>query len=281
MIQQRLSSNTRKQYCHSIYSLAKYYSQSPDQLSNLQIQDFLVYMLKVRKLACSTCNVFISSCVCFFNNFLKNESIKLSLLPSRRSHKLPTVFSENEINILFKSAPNLKHQTLLMTVYYSGLRSSEVISLKAHHIQSDRNMIKVEQGKGKKDRYTILPQILLKQLRLYWRTALPKHWLFPSHKFQQNHLSRHGALHAFNKVKKKAGLNTPKGQGLHTLRHCFATHLLESGVDLFTIKTLLGHSSLETTTKYLHIANPSKVAQNKSTLVAALSAFGNKYERGK
>lgn len=267
MIVNRLAENTRELYINAIAGLARYFSRSPDTLTNNQIQDYLFYIINVRELAWSTCNVFIAACCCFFKGFLKWDEIQLTLPSRPRDRRLPTVLSVDEVRAIIEAAANLKHRTLLMTVYCAGLRVSEVVALEPHHIQSGRMMIQVKEGKGRKDRYTILTEDLLEQLRHYWREERPANWLFPSKKYPQEPLSRAGALHAFNIATKRAGVNVPKGQGIHTLRHCFATHLLEEGVDLFTIKSLLGHTSLETTSKYLHVANPSKIASTKSPLM--------------
>lgn len=267
MIVNRLADNTRELYINAIAGLARYFSRSPDTLTNNQIQDYLFYIINVRELAWSTCNVFIAACCCFFKGFLKWDDIRLTLPSRPRDRRLPTVLSVDEVRAIIEAAANLKHRTLLMTVYCAGLRVSEVVALEPHHIQSGRMMIQVKEGKGRKDRYTILTEDLLEQLRHYWIEERPDNWLFPSKKYPQEPLSRAGALHAFNIATKRAGVNVPKGQGIHTLRHCFATHLLEEGVDLFTIKSLLGHTSLETTSKYLHVANPSKIASAKSPLM--------------
>ncbi len=267
MVYRRLSENTRKQYIYSIASLARYFNRSPETLTTKQLQDYCFYIIAKRKMAWSTCNVFICACYCFFRDFLKWDAVQLSLPPRPRDHKLPTILSVNEVRKILKAAANLKHQTLLMTIYCAGLRVSEAVTLQSHHLQSDRMMIRVEQGKGRKDRYTILTEDLLTQLRRYWQSAHPKNWLFPSNKYPQEHLSRSGALHAFKIACKDAGVNIPKGQGIHTLRHCFATHLLERGIDLFTIKSMLGHTKLETTAQYLHVANPNKISLCTSPLM--------------
>ncbi len=137
---------------------------------------------------------------------------------------------------------------------------SEVVHLKPHHIESERMMIRVEQGKGRKDRYTILPQSLLDQLRTYWKTCHPHSWLFFG---KDKPMPIATAQAIYNNAKNKAGIN--KGNGIHTLRHCFATHLLDQGVDIYTIKQMMGHSALVTTSRYLHTTR-EKIASVKSPL---------------
>lgn len=149
-----------------------------------------------------------------------------------------------------------------MTVYGAGLRVSEVVKLKPFHIESSRKMIRVEEGKGKKDRYTILPGRLLEELRIYWKLCRPKEWLFPgNHSYRP--LSSGAAQRVFYDAAKKAGFS--KCGGIHTLRHCFATHLLEGNYDIYTIKKFLGHSSIVTTMRYLHITE-ERIRSVKSPL---------------
>ncbi len=155
---------------------------------------------------------------------------------------------------------NLKHRALLMTAYAAGLRVSELVSLKIADIESKRSLIRIYQGKGKKDRYTILSKRLLKELRSYYKEYRPKDWLFLGLS-KEKHLSIGAAQRVYYTAKKKAGIK--KGGGIHCLRHCFATHMLEAGVDLRTLQVLMGHSSLSTTAIYLHVTTQS-IAQTKS-----------------
>ena len=152
---------------------------------------------------------------------------------------------------LIEATDNLKHRVLLMTIYSGGLRVSEAVALKPEHIESERMVIRVEQAKGDKDRYTLLSTKLLKELREYWRICKPKIWLFPSPFFPERHIETSSAQKIFYKTKKKAGIK--KGRGIHVLRHCFATHLLEAGYDIRRIQMMLGHRSLSTTMTYLHM----------------------------
>jgi len=159
------------------------------------------------------------------------------------------VLSPKEVERLLLAAVKLRDRCLLMTAYATGLRVSELVRLKVSDIDSSRMMVRVEQGKGRKDRYTILSQRLLSELRTYWREHRSPTWLFPNAK--GNPISIDYAQRIYNLAKQKAQIH--KGKGIHTVRHCFATHLLEAGVDLVTIKTLLGHNSLQSTQRYLQI----------------------------
>lgn len=256
------SPKTKKAYIDSVAGLSKHYNRSPDRLSNEEIQSYLLYLIEDRKLAWSSVNVAFSSLRCFYTHVLKWEKTEFHI-PSRPRHrKLPMLLSLEEVGKLIDAAPNLKHRTLLMTVYGAGLRVSEVVRLRPHHIESKRMLIRVEEGKGSKDRYTLLPDNLLPELRTYWRAFQPGQWLFPGQD-PSSPMSIATAQKIYYHAKEAAGIT--RGRGIHTLRHCFATHLVEQGVDIEIIKTLLGHRALETTCKYLH-ASPKRIASIRSPL---------------
>jgi integrase len=184
--------------------LAKYYKQSPDTLSNEQIQDYLLYLLQDRKLTWGTVNAYLSSLVCFYRDFCKWDETQFQIPPRPRDRKLPTVYSKQEVKRLLAAADNFKHRLLLETAFSAGLRISELVRLKPHHIESDpdRMLIRVEQGKGKKDRYTILSKKLLEDLRTYFRQYRPGKWLFAGQN-PDKHLSEAAARMAFYLAKKK------------------------------------------------------------------------------
>lgn len=204
MTLQRFADHTQRTYVTGVKGLAKFYMQSPDTLSYEQIQDYLLYLLKDRKLAWGTVNAYLSGLICFYRGFCKWDEAKFQIPPRPRDKKLPTVYSKEEVKRLLAAANNLKHRLLLETAYSAGLRISELVRLKPHHIESapDRMLIRVEQGKGKKDRYTILSQKLLEDLRTYWLKYRPGKWLFAGQKPDQ-HLSEAGARAAFYHAKKK------------------------------------------------------------------------------
>ena len=204
MTLQRLSPYTKKNYIGGVEGLARFYNQSPDKLTNDQIQDYLRYLLEDRKLSWGTCNNYFSGIVCFYRNVCKWDETRFQIPPRPRIKKLPVIFSKEEVKRLLASANNFKHQVLLETAYSAGLRVSELIRLKPDHIESDpsRMVIRVEQGKGKKDRYSVLSKKLLVDLRTYWQKYRPGKWLFPGQK-PQNHLTESGAQRVFYIAKKK------------------------------------------------------------------------------
>ena len=242
------SPRTEQSYVSAMVGLVKHYRQSPDQLTQDEIRSYLLH-LKERGLSPSSRNVAISGLKFFYHQILGWNEQKLFIPPRKRSWRLPEVLSPTEVERLLLAAVKLRDRCLLMTAYATGLRVSELVRLKVSDIDSSRMMVKVEQGKGKKDRYTILSQRLLLELRTYWKQHRSPTWLFPNAK--GGPISIDYAQRIYNLAKQKAQIH--KGKGIHTVRHCFATHLLEAGVDLCTIKTLLGHNSLQSTQRYLQI----------------------------
>ena len=204
MTVQRFADHTQRSYVGAVKGLAKYYKQSPDTLTNEQIQAYLLHLLKDRKLAWGTVNAYLSGLICFFRDFLQWDETQFKIPPRPRARKLPAVYSKREVRRLLDAAENFKHRLLLETAYSAGLRISELVRLKPHHIESDpdRMLMRVEQGKGKKDRYTILSQKLLDDLRTYFLQYRPGKWLFAGQN-PDNHLSEAAARKVFYLAKKK------------------------------------------------------------------------------
>ncbi len=251
MTLRRFAPKTQEAYIAAVSGLAKYYSQSPEKIDKQMVLDYLLYLMKEKKLSWSSCNVAVSGIRFFYTQALGMESMYLSIPARKKESRLPEIFSAEELEKLFSALSNQKHRVLLMTTYAAGLRVSEVVGLKVTDIDSKRMMIRVEQGKGRKDRYTILSIRLLEELRIYWRMYRPSIWLFYSGPKTEVPLSVSTLQRVYVQAKAKAGLT--KGKGIHSLRHCFATHLLEAAVDLRTIQMLMGHSCITTTMTYLQV----------------------------
>jgi integrase/recombinase XerD len=181
MLLHRYSKETIRNYLRAVNHLAGYYKKSPDQLGAEEIQAYLVHLIKEKKLNWGTCNNIYSALACFYKRLLERDKTSFKLPPMQRISTLPQVLSVEEVKRLFESAASLKHQVLLKTIYGAGLRVGEAIRLEPRHIESDpsRMMIRIEQAKGKKDRYTLLSRHLLSELRIYWRKYKPVKWLFP------------------------------------------------------------------------------------------------------
>lgn len=252
-----LADNTQKSYLQAVTGLAVYYHRSPDQLSVKEVQDYLLYLSQERHLAWKSCNTIRHGLRFFYQVTLERPATQFYLPCAKEPSKLPQILSHEELVRLFTVTTNTKHRSLLMTTYAAGLRASEVTQLRVTDIDSTRMCIRVEQGKGHKDRYVPLAPQLLVQLREYWRSLRPPHWLFPGTRIDQ-HMSRDGAWHIYVKARDKAGIT--KGGGLHLLRHCFATHLLEAGTELVVIQRLMGHTSIRSTIRYLHLAQEHTAA---------------------
>jgi site-specific recombinase XerD len=253
------SERTIESYVEAVVGLAAYYHRSPDQLQLDEVRTYLHYLLSERKLAQGTCNLRAAAITFFYREVLEQEHFNLKF---RRRHvgKLPEVFSAEELVQLFEAARDRRDRVFLMTTYAAGLRLKEVRQLKPLHIHTQRQMIRVEQGKGRRDRYTLLSPRLLTELRDYWKEYRPGEWLFPNAEKTGPLAGRQGQM-IYERAKRRAGIK--RGRGLHTLRHCFATHLLEAGVDVRTIQMLLGHRSINTTAIYLHLTN-HKLSQVQS-----------------
>ena len=247
----RLSTSTQKQYLRAVRELAGYYRKPPDQIDCQKVQDWLLYLMYDRKLNWSTVNTICSGLKFFYSVTLGLKDDLFSIPPRRTPRSLPNILSSEELERLFAvESGNLRNQTLLMTTYAAGLRVSEVIRLTIKDIDSERMMIFVRKGKRAKDRYTILSKRLLSQLRAYWRVYNPKGRLFPGNK-PATHIADSTARGIFVMAKAKASIT--KTGGIHMLRHSFATHMLEAGVDLRTIQILMGHSSIVSTMHYLQM----------------------------
>lgn len=248
----RFSERTQKSYVMAVAALAKHYGRAPDKITNKEVQDYLLYLMKDRKLAWSSCNLAVSAFRFFYSETLGDESIRLSIPPRKNKSRLPEVLSREAVESLFACTSNPKHRLLLMTTYSAGLRVSEVVSLKPEHIDGSRMTIRIEQAKGNKDRYTILSQRLWDEMQVFMKMYRPTIWLFFARdRKKAMHITT--AQRIYDKARRKAGITG--GRGIHTLRHCFATHLLESGVDLRTIQELMGHSYINTTARYLHLTH--------------------------
>lgn len=260
------SPRTEEAYVGAVAGLARYYRKSPDQISDEQVKGYLFHLARERKLAPSSLNQVVSAVRAFQHLVLERpmESLERAVPRLRHQVRRPEVFSVEELETLFtRGCSEPRDRAFLMTVYGAGLRLSEAIRLRPEHLLSERMQIRVELGKGGKDRYTLLSPRLLDELRSYWRACRPGQWLFPSPQDPSQPISDHTGQHIFWRAVKRAGL--PRHGGIHSLRHSFATHLLEAGVEITVLQRLLGHSSLSTTAGYLHVRQ-ERLAQIQSPL---------------
>jgi site-specific recombinase XerD len=246
---------TQRGYIAAVRDFTAFFGRSPDQA---EAEDLRRYQLHMRSSAASatTMNAAVSALRFFFGVTLGRSDAQVGMTTVRQPHKLPVILSPEEVARLLDAAPGLKYQAALSLAYGAGLRASEVVSLKVSDIDRERMVIRVEQGKGRKDRYAKLSEPLLEWLRAWWLAARergvmrPGGWLFPGQN-PVNPLTTRQLNRAFHGARQAAGIDKPVT--LHTLRHCFATHLLEQKVDIRLIQVLLGHKKLDTTARYSHV----------------------------
>jgi len=249
------SAETVRQYLRAVAQFAQHFGKRPDQLGPDELRTYQAYLLRERKLAVGSVVAQVAALRFFYLRVLKLHGLREDLPYPKDHRRLPTVLSLEEVTQLINAAGNLLHRALLMTLYGTGMRRTEVSLLKVSDIDSQRMMIRVGRGKGGAGRDIPLSPALLETLREYWRWKKPLTYLFASSerkRGKERPISDHTVWYACAQAARHAGLT--KRIGPHTLRHSFATHLLEAGTDLRTIQILLGHGDLETTAKYLHLS---------------------------
>lgn len=246
-----------------------YHQLSPKDITANHISEYILYVKEVHQSGHDKCRMVAHSVAFFFRHVLQQPYSIPSKLYPRKQYKLPDVMSQQEVRQLLSTITNLKHKAIIQTIYSSGIRLQECINLKITDIDSTHMRIKVVQGKGKKDRYTILSKTTLDTLRQYYKQYKPKEYPFNGNK-SGSMMAARSIQHCLLMTLKKAGLEG-KDYSIHTLRHSFATHLLDNGTDLHTIKELLGHSKLETTMVYLHLQ-----AHKRFALISPLDSLYTK-----
>ena len=255
------SENTQESYILQVSQFARYFHKSPEQLGPAEIRQYQIYLVEEKRLAPSSVQSAVAALRFLYRTTLHKDWVFEDVLPiPHRPQRLPVVLSPGEVQEFLNSVHPLKHRTILTVCYAAGLRVSEAVHLKPSHIDSQRMVIRVEQGKGNKDRYVMLSVKLLETLRVWWRVKKPQQWLFPGSR-PDCPITIHTVQEACQRARQRCGLLklvTP-----HSLRHAFAVHLLESGADVRTIQLLLGHRSLETTVRYLKIST-TKVCETIS-----------------
>jgi len=247
--------STAEAYIHALREFAAYFRRPPDKLGPKQISQFQLHLLRDLKLSARTVMVRMAAVRFFFVHTLKRHYPPGEFRYPKTPQRLPIVLSQDEVRRMLDAATTLLHRTLLMTLYSTGMRRAEITRLKVGDIDSERMVIHIRQGKGSKDRDVPLSPKLLETLREYWRWKKPREYLFPGEAKQGSngeHLTSKAVYHACKGAARRAGIR--KNVGPHTLRHSFATHLLESGTDLYTIQLLLGHADLRHMGVYLHLS---------------------------
>ena len=253
---------TIRVYLHSVAEFAGHFGTSPEQLGAEHIRQYQLFLIQEKKVSQSTLVQMVCALRFLYTHTLRRK-IPIERIPfPRREKKLPLILSREEVKALLEAPESLRHRTALAILYGCGLRVSEVTQLRVSDIDSARKVVRVRHGKGGKDRQTLLPAKLLDLLRCYWRSLRPTGWLFPSADGKRP-ISPKALFLACRQAAQRAGISKPIHP--HSLRHAFATHLLEAGANLRTIQILLGHANLETTARYVHVA-------------AAISSLGSSVE---
>jgi site-specific recombinase XerD len=252
-----LSPNTQLSYLQQVSGFAKYCHRSPELVGPEEIRAYQLHLTSERKLAPGTLCIVASALRFLYKVTLKRDWVEREIPLPKKPYILPVILSREEVLHFLESIASVKHRTILMTAYAAGLRVSEATRLKVTDIDSQRMMLRVEQGKGQKDRYVMLSPKLLEILRAYWKVTHPEVWLFPGDMPDQP-ITRSAVEQACQKARRVSGIKKPITP--HSLRHGFASHLLEAGTNVRTIQLLMGHRSLATTAKYLKVATTTVCA---------------------
>jgi integrase/recombinase XerD len=248
------SPHTQRAYLGCARHFAKHYMRSPEEMGEQEIRDFLLHLVRDQKASPATLSMYVNALKFLYNVTLKRPEAVQALAHPKRAQTLPVILSPEEVLRLFAAIRSVKHKAIIATAYAAGLRISEVCALRVPDIDSTRRRIHVRAGKGKKDRYVMLGESLLDLLRQYYRQARPQGaYLFPGHK-PQRPICTTAVRQVLRQAVRETGLT--KRVTMHTLRHCFATHLLERGTDIRILQVLLGHSSIRTTLRYTHVTDP-------------------------
>ena len=246
------SSNTKDYYPRHILRFLKHWGKSPEAANEKDLCTFLYHLLTVEKLKPATVNQ-CNSALRFFYEVTLNRTLNLRALPRfKEGYRIPEILTPDEVMQIINTCSNLKHKCILITLYGSGIRLAELTNLKISDVDSKNMRLFIRQGKCKKDRYAILSKANLDILREYYRAYRPKDWLFEGRSKGSKYTNRSVQL-LICKYSKTAGIT--KHVTVHTFRHCFATHILQNGTDILQVKELLGHTSISSTMRYLHLAN--------------------------
>ena len=251
------TAKTQVCYVYCVSAFAKYFNKSPQELGPKQIREYQLYLLEKKKSSWAHFNQTVCALRFLYRVTLGKDWVVDRIPFPRRERKLPEVLSQSEVVQFLAAIRKLKYRVALTTAYAAGLRLSEILNLRVSDIDSKRMTIRVRQAKGHKDRYVMLSPKLLVLLRQYWETQRPTTWLFPG-KTKQHQLNEGVLQHVARRARHCSGLK--KKITTHTLRHCFATHLLEAGTDIRTIQVLMGHATLQTTVQYIHISQGAVAA---------------------
>lgn len=250
MRQRGLSPRTHESYLYAVTGLSRYWRTPPDRITADQVQRYLEHLVQERELAPASCLLQKNGIRFFYLNVLGREGADFELVTPKRPQSIPELLTRQDIRRILGVCSNPKHRMILELTYGCGLRVSEVVNVRVRDIDGERHLLRVNQGKGAKDRLVSLSPLLLDNLRHYWKASRPGHWLFPCPLIPERHLSISSVQRLYKRMKTLAGV-TRQG-GIHGLRHAYATHQLEQGLPLHELQRLPGHGDLKSTQRYLH-----------------------------
>lgn len=250
MYQRGFSKKTHKSYLAVVRSLAQYFNQPPDKIQASQLQDYFDYLVQQRGLGGNSCRLHLHGLRFFYLQVLQWPQFDIPIVFPKKKERIPELLTRVEVNQIIKACPNDKHRLMLMTCYGCGLRVSELVKIKVKHIDGERQLLRINLGKGGKDRMIVIAPSLLQQLRTYWCRYHPKHWLFPHANIPTLSLSISTIQKCYTRAKQATSIK--KVGGIHSLRHAYATHQLENGISITQLQQQLGHSDLHSTLRYIH-----------------------------
>lgn len=249
MLLKGFSARTQETYLSAVRYLAQHYHMSPDKISAEDIQNWILHLVKIKKLSPATCRVYLNALRFFYLQVLNWPECQLALDTPKRQQRIPDLLSPSDVRRLIDATSHIKYRTMFALCYACGLRVSELVALQVPHIHGEQRYVRIVQGKGGKDRNIPLSVSMLNKLRDYWRIEKPVHYLFPG-RDANTPISITSVQKYFTRTKAKAEIN--QVGGIHSLRHAFATHLLAAGMPIHQLKVLLGHQDLKSTERYLH-----------------------------
>ncbi len=243
------SPRTHQSYLYCVTDLARHFKRSPEHITLKEIQNYFLYLVKERQLSDASCRVYLHAIRFLYLKVLKLEEFNVPIPHPKRVQRIPELLSRHEVARILAACTNTKHRMMLMTCYGCGLRVSELVALKINHVNSEQRVLRIEQGKGAKDRQVVLSESLLTQLHQYLEHYRPSLWLFPGREPMQG-LTASTPQRVFTRVKRRTGIT--KHGGIHSLRHAYATHQLEAGLAVHQLQHQLGHNNLRSTLRYVH-----------------------------
>lgn len=267
MLLRGFSVRTQRSYLDAVIKLSQYYSRSPEKITVDDLQKYFLYLVKERHQSSASCRLYLNACRFLYLQVLDWKHFDVEIQTPKRPQRIPELLSRAEVRRILNASTNTKHRVMLMTCYACGLRVSELVALQVKHIDSERQLLRIEQAKGAKDRPVLIGQSLLNVLRRYWQEYRSQSWLFYGRE-RQYPVSIATAQKAFGQAKRNAGVN--KIGGIHSLRHAYATHQLQAGMPVHQLQRQLGHNHIDSTMRYVHWIGGYHPAQGNRDLLAAL-----------